>query len=99
MNITVQSIRFDADDKLKEYLERKVKKLETFHDKITKAEVFLKLDQTNSQIKEKIVELKIHVPGKILFAKEHHKTFEESIDLVTDIMSRQLKKHKQKRNA
>ena len=44
MNINIQTVHFDADEKLLEMVEKKVRKLETLHDRITKVEVFLKLD-------------------------------------------------------
>jgi putative sigma-54 modulation protein len=44
MNVNIQTVRFNADSKLTEYVNRKLEKLNTFHDRITKVEVYLKLD-------------------------------------------------------
>jgi putative sigma-54 modulation protein len=95
MEINVQSIHFDADVKLTEFIEKKVKKLETFYDKIISAEVILKLEN-NGQVQDKISEIKLIIPGTTLISKETTKVFEESIDLATDALRRQLLKFKEK---
>lgn len=96
MDVRIQSIHFDADSKLRKFTEKKLEKLETFYDRIVNAEVFLKLENNGSQIKNKIAEVKVQVPGATLFATEKSKLFEESVDLATDSLRRQLKKHKEK---
>ena len=95
MNVVINPVHFDASSQLHEFITKKLKKLETFFDKIIDAEVFLKLD-SNQAIKDKIVEIKLMVPGKTLFVSEISKTFEESTDIAVDTISRQLKKHKHK---
>ena len=52
MKLDIQSIHFDADKKLLEYIEKKLNKLETFYDHILSGEVFLKL--TNDAKENKI---------------------------------------------
>ena len=47
-------------------------------------------------LKNKITEIKIHVPGKELFAKKESKSFEESTDLCVEALRKQVKKHKEK---
>lgn len=96
MNIKIQTVHFTADKKLLEYLETKLTKLEKFFDHIVKVEVFLKLDNQKSNIKDKVVEIRVNIPGNDLFAKENHKTFEESIDFVIASIQKQLKKIKEK---
>lgn len=96
MEVKKQSIHFDADTNLLEFVDKKVGKLQTFHDKIIDAEVFLRLDQEGAKVKEKVAELKISVPGKILFSKEQSKSFEESVDKAVESMRRQLLKQKEK---
>jgi len=62
MNVNIQTVHFDADDKLVEYVTKKVEKLNTFHDQILKVDLFLKLDNVVHSIKDKVVEIKVHVP-------------------------------------
>lgn len=95
MNIKIQSIKFDADKKLLDFIEKKAAKLERFFDNIVDTEVFLKLE--NSQdLENKVVEFRIKVPGGDLFATRKAKTFEEATDLCIDALKVQVKKHKEK---
>lgn len=95
MKIRVQSIHFDADRKLLEFIQEKVDKLVTFYDHILGGEVFLRLDKA-SDAKNKIVQIKIQIPGNDIFVSEQCRTFEEATDLCMDSLSRQIKKHKEK---
>lgn len=95
MKIMIHSVHFSADQKLKDFIEKKLEKLETFYDRILDIHVSLKLENSG-QIKDKWVELKLSVPGQILVVKENSKSFEESTDKAVDTMARQLKKHKEK---
>ena len=47
MKVYTQSVNFTADQKLIDYVEKKMVGLEKFHDKIVDAEVFLKETQLN----------------------------------------------------
>lgn len=98
MNIVIHPVRFDASVQLVDFVNKKIGKLETFFDRIIEAEVYLKID-TRQNIKDKTVEIKLHVPGRTIFVCETSKTFEESTDMAIDTMSRQLKKQKEKAKA
>jgi putative sigma-54 modulation protein len=96
MNINIQTVHFDADEKLLEMVQKKLQKLETFHDRITKVEVFLKLDNLVHAIKDKVVEICVHIPKQDCFVKTTTKTFEESFEKAMDAITTQLKKRKEK---
>jgi putative sigma-54 modulation protein len=94
MNLNVQSIRFDADKKLIEFIEKKIPKLEKFFEGILGADVYLRL---NSQpIENKKVEVRLKIPGYDIFAEREAKTFEEATDLCIDALKAQLTKAKEK---
>ncbi len=95
MNIKMHSIRFDADTKLLEFIDTKIKKLPTVYDDILGAEVFLRLDK-DSDRENKLVEIKLDVKGQTVFAKKQCKTFEQATDLSIDALKKQLVKRKQK---
>lgn len=95
MNVVIRPVHFDASVQLTEFINKKLTKLETFFDRIVEAEVFLKME-SKQNIKDKIVEIKLHVPGKTLFVSKTSKTFEESTDLALHTIAQQLKKQKQK---
>lgn len=92
MKLKVQSIHFDADRKLVNFIQRKVDKLETFFDRMVDGEVFLKLN--NEGIENKTVEIKLNLPGNQLFATEKARTFEAATDQATEALRNQLKKFK-----
>jgi putative sigma-54 modulation protein len=91
----MHSIRFDADQKLLDFIDTKVKKLPTVYDDILGAEVFLRLDK-DSDRENKLVEIKLDVKGQPVFAKKQCKTFEEATDLSIDALKKQLVKRKEK---
>lgn len=96
MNVQIQTVHFDADGKLIEHVTKKLEKLSTFHDRITGVEVYLKLDNVAHNIKDKVAEIKVYVPGHSFFVKHQSKAFEESFDLAFDSMVNRIKRHKEK---
>ena len=99
MNVNIQTVRFDADSRLVDYVNRKLEKLSTFHDRIIKVNVFLKLDNVVHNIKDKIAEIRIQVPRHEFFVKSSSKSFEESFDDAFDSIVTQIKRKKEKKAA
>lgn len=95
MKIIVQSLHFDADQKLLDMIQKKYEKLDSYFDKITLIEVILRLNKS-ADGSNKMVEVKIFIPGNTLFAKLKCSTFEEAVDLSVNALSQQLIKHKEK---
>jgi len=98
MKVFVQSVNFNADNSLVEFVEKKVESLEKYYDKIVDSEVFLKVQQT-SEKENKIVEIKINVPGSDIIVKKTAKTFEEGISLTVESLKRQLNRYKEKQRS
>jgi putative sigma-54 modulation protein len=94
MKLQVHSIHFNADQKLVDFIQKKIDKLETFYDRLVDGEVFLRLN--NEGIENKTVEIKLNVPGTQLFAIEKARSFEAAADQATDSLRMQLKKFKTK---
>ena len=99
MNVNIQTVHFDADVKLVEYVTARIDKLATFHDRIIKVDVFLKLDNVVHQIKDKVAEIRVHVPKHDFFVKASSKSFEESFDSALDSLVNQIKRKKEKNYA
>ena len=95
MNVNIQTVKFDADKKLIEFIENKMAKLERFVDRTTGAEVILKIDKDPEQ-GNKVATIKIEVPTETLVAEHQSKSFEESVDGAIDALKKQLEKHKDK---
>ena len=63
---------------------------------VKKVDVFLKLDNVVHNIKDKVAEIKVHVPRQQLFVKQSSKSFEQSFDEAMESLITQLKQKKEK---
>jgi putative sigma-54 modulation protein len=97
MNVNIQALHFVADSKLMDYVVKKITKLSTFHDRIIKVDVFLKLDNVAHTIKDKIAEIRVHVPRQHFFVKCSSKSFLESFDKAFESLVNQVKRKKDSR--
>ena len=97
MKVQVQSIHFDADQKLIEFIQKKMDKLETFYDRSIDAEVILKVN--NGGVENKTVEIKLNLPGEQLFANKTNGSFEAATDHCSEALRKQILKHKEKQTA
>ena len=98
MKLQMHSIHFDADQKLVNFIQKKTDKLETFYDRIIDGEVFMRLDKGEAR-DNKVIEIKVNIPGSQLFAKEQSSSFEAAADEAVEALRRQLRKHKTKRSS
>ena len=96
MQITIHSVHFDADQKLLNFVTKKIQKLTQFDDELISADVFLRIENATNN-SNKLVEVKINSGFSELFASKKCETFEEAIDLVQEILVRQVKKNKRKK--
>ena len=95
MKVHTEAVQFKADQKLLDFIEKKLGKMDQYFDRILEARVTLKLENSG-QIKDKVAEVRLNVPGEILFAKETNRTFEASINSAADALKRQLIKYKER---
>lgn len=94
MKVQIQSLHFDADEKLIDFIQKKLDKLDTFYDRTIDSEVILRLN--NEGIENKTVEIKLNVPGEQLFAHKTNGSFEAATDHCVEALRRQIKRHKEK---
>ncbi|MBE5034298.1 ribosome hibernation-promoting factor, HPF/YfiA family [Gallalistipes aquisgranensis] len=97
MNVKIQSVKFDADQKLIEFIQAKMNKLDRFAENAISAEVIMKLDK-DTERGNKVVTIKLVVPGGDLVADYRSKSFEESVDEAIDALKKQIEKHKERYN-
>ena len=95
MDIKINSVGFSASSQLEEFIQKKVSKLEKYHDGIIGVDVALKLEK-DDHLENKVVEMNVNVKGKEVFAKKNAKKFEEAVDELYDVLKRQLVKVKEK---
>ena len=95
MNIVIQSVHFDATTQLKEFIEKKVSKLDKFSDLIIDAEVILKIVKPETA-NNKEASIKVNIKNGELFASKIADTFEEAIMLNIEALEKQIFKVKEK---
>jgi ribosome hibernation promoting factor len=95
MKVNVHAVNFNIDRKLVDFVQERLGKLEKYYDKVVSSDVFLKLDNTSDK-ENKIVEIKVMVPGDDFVVKKQSKSFEESVDLSVESLERLLLKRKEK---
>ncbi len=95
MKVNTQSVNFNADQKLIDFIQNRMNKLETFYDKVIKSDVYLKVENTSNK-QNKIFEARVSVPGDSFVVKKQCKSFEEGTDMAVASLERQLKKRKEK---
>ena len=94
MEIRVKSLKFDADQKLLDYVEKKVSKLAKFFDGVGD------IDVTLSLLKEpdnKNVKIQTHVPGEELVIERNAHTFEEAVTAAADAMKEKITRTKERK--
>ena len=97
MKVSVHAVNFTVDKRLVDFIQERLDKLEKYYDKVVSADVFLKVEKT-SEKENKIVEVKINVPGDEFLVKKQCKTFEEALELSAESLQRMLVKRKEKIN-
>lgn len=93
MKVHTESVQFKADAKLLRFIEERLDKVSQLFDRIIEANVVLKLENAG-QVKDKIAEMRLNVPGDVLVAKATDKTFEASVDQAVNALRRQLIRYK-----
>lgn len=95
MDIRINSIHFDHTPQLKDFIQKKVTKLDRYFDNILKVELFLKVVKPETTM-NKHAEVKVSVPNSDFFAEKDADSFEEAVDMAVEALKKQLSKHKEK---
>lgn len=95
MEIKINSVGFSASSQLEEFVQKKLSKLDKYHDGIIGIDVALKLEK-DDKLENKVAEVTVFVKGQEIFAKKNAKKFEEAVDELYDVLKRQLVKIKEK---
>ena len=96
MNVKIQSVKFDADKKLIDFIQGKMDKMDRFVENALNAMVTLRIDK-DDELGNKGAGVKIEVPGGKLIAGRRCKTYEEAVDLCLDAIKKQIDKYKENR--
>lgn len=96
MEISIQSLHFDASKQLVEFINKKVAKLDQYVEKPVAAQVTLRVVKSEDR-DNKEASLKVLLPEGELFASKQTDTFEESVALVVDAIIKQIGRYKEKK--
>ena len=92
MNIKVVGKNIEITDSIREYVEKRVERLEKFEGKNTEITVVCSVER-----EEQIVEIQINQNGEFIRIEERNDDLYASVDLAIDKAERQLRKEKEKR--
>lgn len=93
MVVQMHAVNFKADVKLKNFIEKRLQKLERFYGRILEAEVFLKVENTKEK-SNKVAEIKLVIPKGKLLVKKLSNSFEEATDKGVIALTRMVKNRK-----
>lgn len=96
MNYNIRGENIEVTPAIREYVEKKVAKLERYFTESPNANVNVNLKVY--QDKKSKVEITIPMKDLVLRAEELHEDMYAAIDLITDKLERQIRKHKTKVN-
>jgi putative sigma-54 modulation protein len=98
MEITIHAIHFETSQKLEDFIQKKVSRLEKFNDSVFRADVNLKVVKPEAS-ENKDVSVKLFSKGHEFFAQETADTFEEAVDKCAEKLERQIVKFKEKQSS
>ena len=98
MKINVHPVNFTADQKLVNFIQGKLNKMESHYDQVIYADIYLKTENTSSK-ENKIAEILLSIPGEGIICKKRSRRFEVGVDECVSSLGRQLQKRKKKFNA
>ena len=92
MNIRITGKNIDITEAMKDYIEKRLERLEKFEGKNTEVNVVCSVER-----EEQIIEIQINHEGEFLRVEEKNPDLYASVDLAIDRAERQLRKEKEKR--
>lgn len=97
MKMNIQSVGLTPRESLVDLLQEKLDTLDRFSDRILEAKVTLKVDKADNR-QNKILEVRLVVPGNDIFVKKQGATFEELVPKMTETLQREVKDWKDRKS-
>jgi putative sigma-54 modulation protein len=98
VSIQIHARDLSVSPRLREYVEKKVSKLDRFLPTIDEARVDLaEIKSARSAADRQVAQLTVHIPGAVLRAEERKDDIFAAVDAVLDKMHRQIERYKGKR--
>jgi putative sigma-54 modulation protein len=96
MNVLIKSKNVEVPDRLRDYIERKVGRLDHYLPNIDEARMDLSVASAKSADDRQVVQLTLRVGGALLRSEDRSGDMQTSIDTVVDKMQRQIDRYKGK---
>ena len=96
MQLIISGKNLEVSDGLKDYVEKKVGKLDRYLPTLTEARVELALEKTKNAKQSQVVQVTLRTNGTILRGEERSSDFGAAIDTVVDKLHRQIERYKTK---
>ncbi|MCI7572420.1 MAG: HPF/RaiA family ribosome-associated protein [Bacteroidales bacterium] len=96
MKVVLNAVKFTPDERLQNFVNDKVGKIERLLPEALQADVSLKVDKPETN-NNKIAEIRLVVRGKDLFVTKQADSFEEAVMLSIDALKTQIDKFKEKK--
>jgi putative sigma-54 modulation protein len=97
MELTIKGRNVEVTDRLREYVQKKIGKLDRYLPSIAEARVELSVEDTRAAQHRQVCQMTIRSNGAILRAEERSDDIFNAIDVVLDKMYRQIARYKGKR--
>jgi putative sigma-54 modulation protein len=97
MHIEVKGRNCPVTDELRERVERRFEKVAKQVSDLARLEVELYEERNPANPESQVAEVTLHLKGVTLRAKEASRDMEHSINLVSEDVARQVKRHREKR--
>ncbi len=96
MKVVINAVKFSPEEKLQNFVNEKVGKLERLLPEVLQADVTLKVDKPETN-NNKIADIRLVVRGNDLFVTKQADSFEEAVMLSVDALKTQIGKFKEKK--
>ncbi len=97
MQLIISGKNLEVSDWLKEYVEKKVGKLDRYLPTLTEARVELALENTRNAAQSQVVQVTLRNNGTILRGEERASDFTAAVDTVMEKLTKQIDRYKGKR--
>ena len=95
MNINIRGDKIEVTDSIKNYVKEKLERLDKYFEDSSKIDAHVIIRARNG---EQIIEVTVPTSKYTLRAEEKHSDLYAAIDLVVDVLERQIRKNKTKLN-
>ena len=96
MNVIVSGKNLEVSEGLKEYVEKKIGRLERYLPALTDARVEFALEKTKSIDQREVVQVTLRTNGTILRGEERASDFGSAVDIVMEKLEKQIERYKGK---